>query len=122
MWQQLRPELNSILGSVDDLNTILEANGEGLRVSVDNLELVFLQIGPIAAINDVLAFVGKTPTEADLIERVSGESCFHNGSTPTSSATCAQVPTTSVLSAKPGFDLQRSAIVDRAYCCAPHQG
>jgi len=44
----------------------LRANGEDLRVSLDNLELVFSQIAPIIAFDDVLAFVGKTPGAEDL--------------------------------------------------------
>jgi len=62
--------LASILRSLEDLNRILASNGEELRVSVDNLELVFSQIAPIVAIDGTLAFVGKTPTEDELLETV----------------------------------------------------
>lgn len=62
--------LASILASLNDLNRLLSVNDEDLRVSMDNLELVFSQIAPIVAIDDTLAFVGKTPTEDELLEAI----------------------------------------------------
>lgn len=59
--------LGSILRSLDDLNQVLDANGEDLRVSLENLDLVFSQIAPIVAVNNTLAFVGKEPTEEELL-------------------------------------------------------
>jgi len=58
--------LGAIQASLEELNEILLDNGEELRISFDNLELVFSQIAPIIAFDDVLAFVGKTPGEEDL--------------------------------------------------------
>jgi len=60
--------LVSIEKSVAALNRILQANGEALRATLENLDLVFSQIAPILAIDGVLAFVGKTPSGAELIE------------------------------------------------------
>lgn len=60
--------VKSIRESLKDLNRILVINGEDLRITMDNLELVFSQIAPIVAIDNILAFVKKTPTEADLVE------------------------------------------------------
>lgn len=59
--------LNSIQGSLLDLNRILMINGESLRLTLDNIDLVFSQIAPIVAIDNILAFVKKTPNEDDLV-------------------------------------------------------
>ncbi len=60
--------LGKIQSTLHDLNRILEVNAENLRVSLDNIDLVFSQIASIVAIDNILAFVKKTPTEDDLIE------------------------------------------------------
>ena len=60
--------LQNIQNSLNDLNQILEINSEDLRVTLDNIDLVFSQIAPIVAIDNILAFVKKTPTEDDLAE------------------------------------------------------
>lgn len=59
--------LASIQASLAELNRILEANHEDLRVTLENLELVFAQVAPIVAIDGVLAFVGKSPGEEELM-------------------------------------------------------
>jgi len=56
--------------SLKKLNKILRKNKENLRVTFDNFELVFSQIAPIIAINNVLAYVGKAPGENDLLELI----------------------------------------------------
>lgn len=58
----------NIQSSLNDLNRILELNAETLRVSLDNIDLIFSQVAPIVAIDNVLAFVKKTPTQDDLTE------------------------------------------------------
>jgi hypothetical protein len=60
--------INSIINALDELNNILEYNSEELRVTLENIELVFSQIAPFVAVNKVLAFVGKMPTEQELLE------------------------------------------------------
>ena len=60
--------LQKIQNSLDNLNQILESNAEDLRLTLDNIDLVFSQIAPIVAIDNILAFVKKTPTEDDLAE------------------------------------------------------
>lgn len=62
--------LGSILRSLNELNDVLAAEGEDLRVSLENLDLVFSQIAPIVTVNGTLAFVGKTPSEPELLEAV----------------------------------------------------
>lgn len=62
--------VGSILRSLDELNDVLAAEGEDLRVSLGNLDLVFSQIAPIVAVNGALAFVGKTPSEPELLEEI----------------------------------------------------
>jgi|GEM_PF-3333603 len=60
--------VQNIQNSLKDLNQILEINSEDLRVTLDNIDLVFSQIAPIVAIDNILAFVKKTPTKDDLAE------------------------------------------------------
>lgn len=60
--------LKTMKNSLDELNKILERNNEDLRVTLDNFELFFSQINPIIAVDNILAFVGKTPGEQDLRE------------------------------------------------------
>lgn len=62
--------LGAILESLENLNRVLEANSEDLRVSIENLALVFSQLAPIIAINNKLAFVGKAPNEAQLLDAI----------------------------------------------------
>ena len=58
--------LDSILASLEDLNRVLEGDSADLRVSPENIELLFSRIAPIIAVNDVLTFVGEAPSEAQL--------------------------------------------------------
>ncbi len=62
--------LGAILASLQNLNRVLEANSENLRVSIENLELVFSQLAPIIAINNMLGFVGKEPSEDQLLDAI----------------------------------------------------
>ena len=62
--------LASIQASLAELNQILEANHEDLRVTLENFELVFSQIAPIVAVDGVLAVVGRTPTEPELLQEL----------------------------------------------------
>ena len=54
---------NEVEVKVADYSSLQE-----IQNSLDNMDLVFSQIAPIVAIDNILAFVKKTPTEDDLAE------------------------------------------------------